>query len=73
MEESETFRTSVMPFSWLVGFVGLLGMGLLLVLRIARGHWSDEAFNLFTVLACVPILTLGVRVARGHFRRDLKD
>lgn len=58
---------------WVAGFAGLLGMGVLGAAYLMKAVWLSEAFAVFGVAACVPVLMVVLRAARGHFSRELTE
>lgn len=71
--ESMIFRSVLMPVGTLVGFIGLLGAGLVLFDHLLNQRWEAEAFAACVSAALVPFALLLLRWIRGHFNRELGD
>lgn len=71
--EQQVFSDIIMPVAWVAGFAGLLGMGVLGAAYLMKAVWLSEAFAVFGVAACVPVLMVVLRAARGHFSRELTE
>ncbi len=66
-QESEVFAGYVMPVSWLVGLVGLLG---LFVLSFSS---NTSLVPVCATFLAAPFVMLLVRLSRGHFHKDIRD
>lgn len=71
--ESAAFRDVIMPVCILIGFLGVLGMVLLVVDNHLNDRWEADAFAVAASAASVPALALLIRWLRGHFHKDLKN
>ena len=66
-QESEVFANYVMPASWVVGIVGLLG---LITLSFSS---SGSLVPIFAAFFAAPFVMLLVRLSRGHFHKVIRD
>ena len=66
-QESEVFANYVMPASWVVGIVGLLG---LIALSFSSG---SSLVPVCAAFLAAPFVMLLVRLSRGHFHKDIRD
>jgi amino acid permease len=71
--ESEAFRQFIMPFSRLIGFIGLLAMVLVLLDHYLNQRWETAAFVASASAAALPVVVLLFRWIRGHFNRQLEN
>ncbi len=71
--ESSVFRSVLMPIGTLIGFIGLLGVGLVLFDHLLNNRWEAEAFAASVTAALVPVALLLLRWMRGHFNSHLSD
>ncbi len=62
-----------MPFAILVGFIGLLALGLILTDHLLHNRWEAEFFAAAVTLSLVPAAVFLLRWMRGHFNRQLGD
>ena len=66
-QESEVFADYVMPVSWVVGLVGLLGL-------IALSFSGNSSLvPIFAAFFAAPFVMLLVRLSRGHFHKDIRE
>ena len=63
----------LMPLGMLVGFVGLLILGLILFDHLVNQGWEAEAFVVAVSASLLPVVLFLFRWARGHFNRQLED
>ena len=61
------FANYVMPASWVVGIVGLLG---LIALSFSSG---SSLVPVCAAFFAAPFVMLLVRLSRGHFHKDIRD
>ena len=71
--ESDIFRSILMPVSALIGFIGLLGIALIVFDHLMNHRWESEAFAIAAAAAVLPVALLLYRWMRGHFNRDLEN
>lgn len=71
--ENRIFQQVIMPVSWLVGMAGATSIALFLVAYVFHGTWFREALGIFVTAASFPFLLSLVRLARGHFSRELDE
>ena len=71
--ESAAFRHVVMPIAILVGFIGLLAVGLILTDHLLHNRWEAEIFTAAVITSLVPAAVFLLRWMRGHFNRQLGD
>ncbi len=71
--ERDRFRRIVLPVSGIIGFIGLLTLGMVLVEHHVHGRWEDQAFVLGVSAAALPLTLLLFSWVRGHFNRQLEN
>ena len=71
--ESAAFRHVVIPIAILVGFIGLLAVGLILTDYLLHNRWEAEVFTAAVIVSLVPAAVFLLRWMRGHFNRQLGD
>ena len=71
--ESAVFRSVLMPLGMLVGFIGLLILGLILFDHLVNQGWEAEAFVVAASASLLPVILFLFRWMRGHFNRQLED
>ena len=71
--ESAIFRSVLMPLGMLVGFIGLLILGLILFDHLVNQGWEAEAFVVAVSASLLPVVLFLFRWTRGHFNRQLED
>lgn len=71
--ESAVFRSVLMPLGTLIGFIGLLGVTLVLFDHLLNNRWEAEAFAMAVAVALVPVALILLRWMRGHFNRQIDD
>lgn len=71
--ESAAFQSVLMPLGTLVGFIGLLAVGLILFDRLLNNRWEAVAFAVAVTAALLPVALFFLRWLRGHFNRQLEN
>ena len=71
--ENRIFQQIIMPLSWLVGVMGAISVALFLIAYAFQGTWVREVFGVCLTAASFPLLLSLVRLARGHFSRELDE
>jgi len=71
--ERDRFRRIILPVSGIIGFVGLLTLGIALVEYHVHGRWEAQAFILGVSAAVLPLALLLISWMRGHFNRQLEN
>ncbi len=72
-QERDTFRHHIMPISYLISAVGVVGTGGFLLHYAVADHWMPVPLALFLMLALLPLVFAVVRFVRGHFNEDLDE
>lgn len=70
--ESAIFQSVLMPLGMLVGFIGLLILGLVLFDHLIKQGWEAEAFVMAVSACLLPVVLFLFRWTRGHFNRQLE-
>ena len=71
--ESAVFQSVLMPLGMLVGFIGLLALGLILFDHLLNHRWNAEAFVVAVSASLLPVALFLFRWMRGHFNRHLEN
>jgi hypothetical protein len=72
-QESDVFRHYVMPVSWIVSLAGLAALVTLWAADGLAQMSASPVFPVFCGLFGTPAITFLLRLARGHFHRDVRE